>query len=82
MNIDSVLLEGGGTLAWSMINQGYVDEVRAFIAPKIFGGKDALTSVEGNGIDNISNAPEFKLEELKNIDGDIYAKYVRKDEGE
>jgi len=77
MHIDGILLEGGGTVAWSMIDAGYVNEIRAFIAPKIFGGKNAKTPVTGKGIDSIYLAKKFTLEELENIDGDIYAKYVR-----
>lgn len=47
--VDSILLEGGGTLNWSMLEQNLVDEVCAFIAPKIVGGSDAKTPVEGKG---------------------------------
>ncbi len=36
--IDSILLEGGGTLNDSALQSGIVKEVQAFIAPKIFGG--------------------------------------------
>ena len=78
MHIDSILLEGGGTLAWSMINGGYVDEVRAFIAPKVFGGGDALTPVSGKGIEDIKLAKTFELKELENIDGDIFARYLKR----
>ena len=77
MHIDGILLEGGGTLAWSMINEGYVNEVRAFIAPKIFGGKNAKTPVTGKGIDSIELAKTFSLTELENIDGDIFARYIK-----
>ena len=48
--IDSVLLEGGGELNEAFLRQGLVDEVYAFIAPKLIGGKDAKTPVEGKGI--------------------------------
>ncbi len=56
MGIDSVLLEGGGTLAYSALEAGCVDEVLFFVAPKIIGGKHALTPVEGLGIDIMKNA--------------------------
>ena len=78
MNIDGVLLEGGGTLAWSMINKEYVDEVRAFIAPKVFGGSNAKTPVAGEGIQSIDMAKYFDLKELQNIEGDIFARYTKK----
>lgn len=47
--VDSVLIEGGGTLAWAAAEAGIVDLVYAYIAPKILGGKTAKTPVEGQG---------------------------------
>lgn len=48
--IDSILLEGGGTLNWAALKAGIVKKVQAYIAPKIFGGKEARTPVEGAGV--------------------------------
>ena len=56
LEIDSVLLEGGGTLNSSAIRSGIVNKVMYFIAPKIIGGKNAPTSVEGDGADRMNNA--------------------------
>ena len=48
--IDSILLEGGGTLNWSALESGIVQQVQCYIAPKLFGGQRAKTPVEGLGI--------------------------------
>ena len=48
--IDSVLLEGGGTLNYTALKSGIVNAVQAYIAPKIFGGTEAKTPVEGMGV--------------------------------
>jgi diaminohydroxyphosphoribosylaminopyrimidine deaminase/5-amino-6-(5-phosphoribosylamino)uracil reductase len=40
----------------------------------------AKTPVTGSGIDDISLAKEFELRDLQNIDGDIFAHYIRKDD--
>jgi diaminohydroxyphosphoribosylaminopyrimidine deaminase/5-amino-6-(5-phosphoribosylamino)uracil reductase len=48
-NMMSVLIEGGGSVAWSALEAGIVDKIIFFIAPKIIGGKDAITAVEGAG---------------------------------
>lgn len=47
--IDGVLLEGGGTLNWSMLEAELVRRVQAYIAPKLLGGRDAKSPVEGQG---------------------------------
>ncbi len=48
--IDSLLLEGGGTLNWSALQSGIVNKVQAYVAPKLFGG-NGKTPVEGFGVD-------------------------------
>ena len=50
MGIDSILLEGGPTLAWAALNAGIVSRVQAYIAPKIFGGTAAPGAVGGTGV--------------------------------
>ncbi|MFT3877502.1 MAG: bifunctional diaminohydroxyphosphoribosylaminopyrimidine deaminase/5-amino-6-(5-phosphoribosylamino)uracil reductase RibD [Propioniciclava sp.] len=47
--VDSLLLEGGGTLNWSALRSGVVHRVQAYVAPKIFGGR-AMTPVGGAGV--------------------------------
>ena len=54
--IDSILLEGGGTLHWAALESGVVRKVQAYLAPKLFGGKDAKTPVEGTGIAAVADA--------------------------
>ena len=48
--IDSVLLEGGGTLNWAALKSGIVQKVQAYLAPKLLGGREAKTPVEGEGV--------------------------------
>ncbi|MBQ8318625.1 MAG: bifunctional diaminohydroxyphosphoribosylaminopyrimidine deaminase/5-amino-6-(5-phosphoribosylamino)uracil reductase RibD [Lachnospiraceae bacterium] len=78
MSIDSILLEGGGTLNYSAVMQGIVSEVHMYVAPKIFGGKDALTPVEGQGVDTPSLAKLFDLETVEKIFDDIKVVYLSK----
>ncbi|WP_061857772.1 bifunctional diaminohydroxyphosphoribosylaminopyrimidine deaminase/5-amino-6-(5-phosphoribosylamino)uracil reductase RibD [Clostridium colicanis] len=61
--IDSVLLEGGGTLNYSALNEGIVDKVISFISPKIIGGDKAKSPVGGMGIRHIDDA--IKLQDIK-----------------
>jgi diaminohydroxyphosphoribosylaminopyrimidine deaminase/5-amino-6-(5-phosphoribosylamino)uracil reductase len=59
-SITSVLVEAGGTLAAGLIEAGLVDKVMAFVAPKIVGGGDALTPVEGGGVSLMDRAIELR----------------------
>jgi len=63
MGIDGILLEGGATLNFAALEAGIVDEVMAFIAPKIIGGFEAKTPVGGLGIEKMKDAIE--LENIK-----------------
>jgi diaminohydroxyphosphoribosylaminopyrimidine deaminase/5-amino-6-(5-phosphoribosylamino)uracil reductase len=63
--IDSILLEGGATLNFSALKEGIVDKVHVYLSPKIIGGKDAKTVVEGEGISSLKNA--FQLKRLNPV---------------
>ena len=72
--IDSVLLEGGAQLNASFLHAGLVDEVYVFIAPKIIGGKEAKTPVEGRGIARMVDAVELQKVEVERIGEDVLVK--------
>lgn len=69
--IDSILLEGGGTLNDSALRAGIVKEVQAFVAPKLFGGVAGKTPVEGIGVEFPSEAVELKYTDICQIGEDI-----------
>lgn len=54
--IDSVLVEGGGTLHGSLLLTGLVNRVYAYVAPKLVGGKEAKSPVEGIGFATMREA--------------------------
>ncbi|WP_407370862.1 bifunctional diaminohydroxyphosphoribosylaminopyrimidine deaminase/5-amino-6-(5-phosphoribosylamino)uracil reductase RibD [Carnobacterium sp.] len=60
--IDSILLEGGANLNFSALEEGIVDKIQSYIAPKIIGGKEAKTAVEGAGIQLLKNA--FQIDRM------------------
>ncbi len=49
LGIRTVMLEGGGTIIAEFIRLGLADELRVYLAPKIFGGAKAPTLVDGDG---------------------------------
>ncbi|WHE07219.1 bifunctional diaminohydroxyphosphoribosylaminopyrimidine deaminase/5-amino-6-(5-phosphoribosylamino)uracil reductase RibD [Thermoanaerobacterium thermosaccharolyticum] len=79
MGIDSVIIEGGGTLNYSALKEGIVDKVMFYIAPKIIGGSNSLTPVEGKGIDLIKDAIIVEKLDVKRFDDDILIEgYIKK----
>ena len=69
--IDSILIEGGGTLAGSVIQTGMVDRVITYIAPILVGGKNAKSPVAGEGIAELSQALKLEKLEVIPLDGDV-----------
>ena len=68
--IDSVLLEGGGTLNWAALESGIVQRVQAYVAPKLFGG-DAKSPVEGQGVALPDQAVALKHTRVIRVGEDI-----------
>ena len=71
LNITSVLIEGGGKIIASALEEKIVDKLLIFIAPKIIGGEKALTSVEGRGVKCINQAIRVRNLKIKRIGQDI-----------
>ena len=69
--IDSILLESGGTLSAALLREGLIDEVVAFVAPKIIGGKSARTPVEGEGVSLMAEAIELEDQIIETVGSDV-----------
>ncbi|MBI4559481.1 MAG: bifunctional diaminohydroxyphosphoribosylaminopyrimidine deaminase/5-amino-6-(5-phosphoribosylamino)uracil reductase RibD [Candidatus Hydrogenedentes bacterium] len=77
--ITSVLIEGGGTTHASAFDAGIVDKVMFFVAPKIVGGRDAVTAVEGEGIPLMADALPLERMGVRQIGEDLLIEaYVKK----
>ena len=77
--IDSILIEGGGSLIWSALEEELVDKVQVYIAPKLIGGVKSPTPVGGKGIDLMSEAIELYDIKRKIFDEDIMIEgYIKK----
>ena len=76
--IDSILLEGGGTLNDSALRAGIVNKIYAFVAPKIFGGEGAKSPVAGIGVELPNDGVRMKLNEVKQIGDDLLLSYTIK----
>ncbi len=70
LGVAKLLVEGGGELAWSLLEAGLVDKMAWIVAPKIIGGRTAKTSVEGKGIENLSKAISCRHTEVSRLGED------------
>lgn len=73
--IDSVLVEGGGTVNEAALKAHIVHHVYAYIAPKIFGGEDAKTPVEGSGIRLPQECANLRLAKITVLLNDMLLEY-------
>ena len=78
--IDGILLEGGGQLNESALQAGIVDRIYCYIAPKIFGGAQAKTPVEGQGLTRAADAWQFKRIGMQEFGQDILLEYKKAQE--
>ena len=78
--IDGILLEGGGQLNESALQAGIVDRIYCYIAPKIFGGAQAKTPVEGQGLTRAADAWQFKRIGMQEFGQDILLEYEKAQE--
>lgn len=68
--IDSLLVEGGGTVAASFIEGGYADKLTAFVAPVVIGGTAAPTPVMGDGVEKIKQGVRLTYQQFRQYEGD------------
>ncbi len=73
--IDSVLLEGGGTLNASALEAGIVDEVDCFVAPQIFGASPH-TPVSGSGVATPSGSAKFTTVDVRRFGNDVMLRCI------
>lgn len=71
LNITSVLVEGGGETNAGFVKEGLVDRYYFFVCPKIIGGRDAKSPVEGDGVAKISQAQKLVFEKMEQVGGDV-----------
>ncbi|NYB52168.1 MAG: 2,5-diamino-6-(ribosylamino)-4(3H)-pyrimidinone 5'-phosphate reductase [Methanobacteriaceae archaeon] len=73
--IETLMLEGGSTLNYSMLKEGLVSEIRLCIAPMIAGGVEAKTLVDGEGVDYMKDAFRLKLKKTYTLGEDLIVEY-------
>jgi diaminohydroxyphosphoribosylaminopyrimidine deaminase / 5-amino-6-(5-phosphoribosylamino)uracil reductase len=64
-SLQSVLVEGGATVAGNLIDAGLVNKVTFFIAPVIIGGRDAPSAIGGQGAESLIDA--LRLDDVETV---------------
>jgi len=75
--INTVLVEGGGTINWQFIQNNLFDEILITITPFIIGGIDAITFVQGRGFDKIIKSPRLRLNTIKRLENYLVLHYTK-----
>ena len=74
--LNSVLVEGGGNLAASLLKANLVDRLVLFRAPTMIGA-DGIAAVANLGIDRLDLTPSFTRISLHEVGTDIVERYAR-----
>jgi len=70
-DLQGVLLEGGPTLAWSAVEEGLVDTIVLYLSPKLLGGRDAPTVLDGRGFAPIGQALPMRIRSVERVGEDL-----------
>ena len=74
----NLLVEGGGTLLGSLHRLKQLDEIHVFIGPKLLGGRNSITPVEGENPILMDASEELSLRSVRRLDDDVYMQYRRR----
>ena len=75
--IETILVEGGGTVNWEFIKNNIFDELIITLSPYLIGGNDATSLVEGKGFSKIVNSPNLKLKSVKRLKNHLVINYIK-----
>jgi len=69
--VQSVLVEGGGSLAWGFVRAGSVDRLVLYMAPKLVGGAHAPGVLMGDGVACIADALDVDIVSVERVGKDL-----------
>ena len=72
--VKQLLIEGGGQINFDLFREGLIDEVYLTLCPKIIGGRDVTTSVEGDGF-NFLDIVDVELLDQRTVGNEIFLHY-------
>ena len=73
--VKRLLCEGGGELNEGLLRAGVVDEIYVTLCPFIFGGGNAPTLADGQGVKKLSEAINLSVKTRKRIGDELFLVY-------
>jgi len=74
-NVKSLLCEGGGEVNGALFQAGLVNELYLTLCPVIFGGRDAPTPADGEGVEALAEASQLRLRRIKRVGAEFFLIY-------
>jgi 2,5-diamino-6-(ribosylamino)-4(3H)-pyrimidinone 5'-phosphate reductase len=72
--VETLMVEGGGELIFSLFDDGLVDELTAYVGPTVIGGREAPTVADGAGF--VDSFPELTLDEVSRMDEGVMLRWT------
>lgn len=73
------MVEGGGFLNGSLLNEGLIDELSLILVPIAYGASNSVTLFETSSYLNKPKPVNFYLKDIEKLDhGGLWMKYVTK----
>jgi 2,5-diamino-6-(ribosylamino)-4(3H)-pyrimidinone 5'-phosphate reductase len=77
--IESLLVEGGGTVAWSFLKERLVDLLHVYVAPKVMGDVQAPSLFAGGAAIEEDDLIGMRLQEVTILGGGVLMSFVPED---
>lgn len=71
LGVMSAMIEGGSSLNWHALDEGVVDKVSFFVAPKVIGGQKSLSVVGGDSFRSLDKAIMLQDMKAKKVGEDL-----------
>lgn len=76
--VKRLLCEGGGAVNEALFRAGVVDELYLTISPVIFGGRNAPTLADGQGVERLADATHLKLKSYRRVGDELFLVFTSK----
>ncbi|MCC7441378.1 MAG: dihydrofolate reductase family protein [Bdellovibrionales bacterium] len=76
LGVRRLLVEGGGEVMWHFVSRDLLDEIHLTLTPKLVGGREAPTLIEGEGFE-VDTIRTMRLSSVRRIGHELFLVYRR-----